>query len=225
MRKLEEQFGDERRTTVVEAAATAIEEEQLIKPEDNVVTISHAGYVKRLSVDTYREQNRGGKGVIGAETKEEDFIEQLFVANTRSTVLFFTSKGKVHWLKVYQLPEAGRQARGQAIVNLLQLEEGERVTAMVPLKSLEDNAFNSSHFLFMCTRQGTVKKTSLTQFESPRKGGIIAIELQEGDELIGVLLTDGKKQVVIATEQGMAIRFDEQDVRPMGRNAAGVIVS
>jgi DNA gyrase subunit A len=223
LKQLSQQFGDERRTTVMASHAAEIEEEELIKPEDNVVTISHAGYVKRLPVATYREQNRGGKGVIGAETKEEDFIEQLFVANTRSTVLFFTSKGKVHWLKVYQLPEAGRQARGQAIVNLLQLEEGERVTAMIPIKTLEDSAFNEAHYVFMCTRNGTVKKTSLTQFASPRKGGIIAIELQPNDELIAVLLTDGKRQVVIATEQGMAIRFDESDVRPMGRNAAGVI--
>jgi DNA gyrase subunit A len=223
LKQLSQQFGDERRTTVMASHAAEIGEEELIKPEDNVVTISHAGYVKRLPVATYREQNRGGKGVIGAETKEEDFIEQLFVANTRSTVLFFTSKGKVHWLKVYQLPEAGRQARGQAIVNLLQLEEGERVTAMIPIKTLEDSAFNEAHYVFMCTRNGTVKKTSLTQFASPRKGGIIAIELQPNDELIAVLLTDGKRQVVIATEQGMAIRFDESDVRPMGRNAAGVI--
>ncbi len=223
LQEISDKFGDDRRTTVTMSQMADIDEEELIKPEDNVVTISHAGYVKRLPVATYREQNRGGRGVIGAETKEEDVIEQLFVANTRSTVLFFTNKGKVHWLKVYQLMEAGRQARGQAIVNLLQLEEGERVTAMVPIKTLEDAAFNEAHYLMMCTRDGTVKKTSLTQFDSPRKGGIIAIELQQGDELISVLLTDGKKQIVIATEQGMAIRFDEQDVRPMGRNAAGVI--
>ncbi len=223
LKALSDKYGDERRTVIMATGESAIDDEELIKPEDNVVTITHAGYVKRLPVDTYKQQNRGGKGIIATGTKEEDFVEDLFVANTRSFLFFFTNKGKVHWIKVYQLPEASRQARGSAIVNLLQLEEGEKVTAFIPVKTLNETAFNDSHYLFMCTRNGIVKKSSLTNFANPRRGGIIAIELDEGDELISVLLTDGKDQVIIATESGMAIRFDEADVRPMGRTAAGVI--
>ena len=223
LRMLSAKYGDERRTLVMQSGESAIEDEELIKPEENVVTITHAGYVKRLPIDTYKQQNRGGKGVIAAGTKEEDFVEDLFVANTRSSLLFFTNKGKVHWIKVYQLPEASRQARGSAIVNLLQLEDGEKVTAFVPVKTLEDQEFNRNHYLLMCTHNGIVKKSSLENFANPRRGGIIAIELDQRDELISVALTDGKKQVIIATENGMAIRFDEGDVRPMGRTAAGVI--
>ena len=220
---LSQKYGDERRSVILATDASSIMDEELIKPEDNVVTITHAGYVKRLPVDTYKAQHRGGKGIIATGTKEEDFVEDLFIANTRSSLLFFTNKGKVHWIKVYQLPEASRQARGSAIVNLLQLEEGEKVTAFVPVKSLDEQAFNQSHYLLMCTRNGTVKKSSLENFANPRRGGIIAIELEDADELIAVVLTDGSKQVIIATEGGMAIRFDEKDVRPMGRTAAGVI--
>jgi DNA gyrase subunit A len=216
--ELKEKYGDARRTQVLETEMAVMEEESLIKPEDDVITITHAGYVKRLPIDTYKQQRRGGKGIIAAETKEEDFIENLFVANTHDYILFFTNLGKVHWIKVYQLPEASRYAKGTAIVNLLQLGQGEKVTAFIPVKQFEENKF-----LFMVTANGTVKKTSLAEFSNPRKGGIIALNLEEKDELKSVMLTDGNQQIIIATKQGMAVKFHESDVRPMGRTATGVI--
>jgi DNA gyrase subunit A len=216
--ELKEKYGDKRRTQIMETEVAAIEEEALIKPEEDVITITHAGYVKRLPIDTYKQQRRGGKGIIAAEAKEEDFIENLFVANTHDYILFFTSLGKVHWIKVYQLPEAGRYAKGSAIVNLLQLGQGEKVTAFIPVKQFEENKF-----LFMVTANGTIKKTSLAEFSNPRKGGIIALNLEPKDELKSVMLTDGNQQIIIATKQGMAVKFHESDVRPMGRTATGVI--
>jgi len=216
--ELKEKYGDSRRTQLLEAEAATIEEEELIKPEEDVITITHAGYVKRLPIDTYKIQHRGGIGVKAAEAKETDFIENLFVANTRDYILFFTNKGKIHWIKVFQLPEASRYAKGTAIVNLLQLEANEKVTAFIPVKE-----FNPNNFLFMVTADGTVKKTSLAEFSHPRKGGIIALSLSEKDELASVMLTDGKQQIIIATENGMAVKFDENDVRSMGRTAGGVI--
>jgi DNA gyrase subunit A len=216
--ELKEKYGDKRRTQIMETEVAAIEEEALIKPEEDVITITHAGYVKRLPIDTYKQQRRGGKGIIAAEAKEEDFIENLFVANTHDYILFFTSLGKVHWIKVYQLPEAGRYAKGSAIVNLLQLGQGEKVTAFIPVKQFEENKF-----LFMVTANGTIKKTSLAEFSNPRKGGIIALNLEPKDELKSVMLTDGSQQIIIATRQGMAVKFHESDVRPMGRTATGVI--
>ncbi|HLC33159.1 MAG TPA: DNA gyrase subunit A [Candidatus Nanoarchaeia archaeon] len=216
--ELKEKYGDARRTQILAGEAVALEDESLIKPEDDVITITHAGYVKRLPVDTYKQQRRGGKGIIAAETNEDDFIENLFVANTHDSMLFFTSKGKVHWIKVHQLPEAGRYAKGSAIVNLLQLGEGEKVTAFIPVKK-----FEPGKFLFMVTSNGTVKKTSLDEFSNPRKGGIIAVSLDEGDELCSVMLTDGMQDIIIATEKGMAIKFNEKNVRSMGRAATGVI--
>lgn len=216
--ELKEKYGDKRRTELMQGNLDAIEEESLIKEEDMVVTLTHAGYVKRLPMDTYKAQRRGGKGIIAAETKEDDFVENLFVANTHDYLLFFTNKGKVHWLKVYQLPEAGRYAKGSAIVNVLQLGDNEKVTAFIPVSKFEDGKF-----LFMVTNNGTVKKTSLSEFSNPRKGGIIALGIDEGDELKSVMLTNGKQQILIATENGSAIKFDESDVRPMGRTATGVI--
>ncbi|MBW2970177.1 DNA gyrase subunit A [Candidatus Woesearchaeota archaeon] len=216
--ELKEKYGDDRRSQVLAAEAEVIEEEALIKPEDDVITITHAGYVKRLPVDTYKQQRRGGKGIIAAEAKEEDFVENLFVANTHDYILFFTNLGKVHWIKVYQIPEAGRYAKGTAIVNLLQLGDKEKVTAFIPVKQFEENKF-----LFMVTGDGTVKKTSLAEFSNPRKGGIIAINLAENDELKSVMLTDGNQQIIIASKNGMAVKFNEGDVRAMGRTAAGVI--
>jgi DNA gyrase subunit A len=216
--ELKEKYGDKRRTQVIESEMIALEEESLIKPEDDVITITHAGYVKRLPMDTYKQQRRGGKGIIAAEAKEEDFIENLFVANTRDHILFFTSLGKVHWIKVYQLPEAGRYAKGTAIVNLLQLDQGEKVTAFIPVKQFEENKF-----LFMVTANGIIKKTSLAEFSNPRKGGIIALNLEPKDELKSVMLTDGNRQIIIATKQGNAVKFHESDVRSMGRTATGVI--
>ena len=215
---LKEKYGDERRTQILDSEAGAIDDESLIKPEDMVVTVTHAGYVKRLPVDTYKQQNRGGKGIIATGTKEEDFVENLFIANTRSSILFFTNKGKVHWIKVYQVPEASRQAKGTAIVNVLQLEEGEKVQTFIPIPEFDDKKY-----LFFVTQKGTVKKTSLAEFSNPRKGGIIALGIDEGDSLVSVLLTDGKQDIIIATREGMAIRFNEDDVRSMGRTAFGVI--
>jgi len=216
--ELSENYGDARRTQVIQTAASAIEEEHLIKPEDMVVTLTHAGYVKRLTVDTYQAQRRGGKGIIAAETKEEDFVEDLFVANTHDSLLLFTNLGKVHWIKVYQIPEAGRYAKGTAIVNVLELAPNEKVAVAIPVKE-----FKEDQNLFLITKQGTVKKTPLSEFSNPRKGGIIAVTLTENDELIAVELTDGKQDVIIATKEGNAIRFNEGDVRPMGRTAQGVI--
>jgi DNA gyrase subunit A len=215
---LKEKYGDNRRTQISGAAAAVIEEEHLIKPEDVVVTVTHAGYVKRIPAEAYKAQRRGGKGIIGTETKEEDFVEDIFIANSTDNLLLFTNLGKVHWLKVWQLPETGRYAKGTALVNLVGLAQQEKVTAFIPVKE-----FKPENYLFMITKKGTVKKTSLEEFSSPRKGGIVALGLDEGDELIGVLLTNGRQQIVIATSGGMATRFDETDVRPMGRTATGVI--
>jgi len=216
--ELAKNYGNERKTQVIQSEAKDIEEEHLIKSENMVVTLTHAGYVKRLTVDTYQAQRRGGKGVIAAETKEEDFVEDLFVANTHDSLLLFTNLGKVHWLKVYQIPEAGRYAKGTAIVNVLELAQGEKIATCIPVAQ-----FREDQFLFLVTKQGTVKKTPLSEFSNPRKGGIISVTLTEGDELIATLLTDGKQDVIIATKEGNAIRFNENDVRPMGRTAQGVI--
>jgi DNA gyrase subunit A len=216
LNELKKDYGDERRTQIVEEEEEELEPEALIKPENMVITITHSGYIKRLPIATYKSQKRGGKGVRAATTKEEDFIEDLFIANTHSYVLFFTNKGKLKWLKVHEIPEAGRTAKGSAIVNLLHLSEGEKITAYVPVKNLEEG------FLFMATKKGSVKKTPLKEFSRPRKGGIIALSLKEEDELIGVKRTDGEKNIMLATKNGAAIKFNEKNVRSMGRNASGV---
>jgi DNA gyrase subunit A len=216
--EIKEKYGDERRTQIIAAEAQKIEEEELIKPEETVVTLTHAGYVKRQLLEIYKKQKRGGKGVIGMETKETDFVEEIFIANTHDYLLCFTNKGKIHWIKVYQVPEAGRYAKGTAIVNLLELGKNEKITACMPVKE-----FKKDNYLFFVTQQGTVKKTSLEEFSKPRKGGILAIGITPEDELITVSLTDGSKKIIIATEQGMAVHFHEKDVRPMGRTARGVI--
>ncbi|MFC1727864.1 DNA gyrase subunit A [Nanoarchaeota archaeon] len=214
--ELKEKYGDERKTNFEDHDGD-IEIEDLIEQEDVVVTMSHAGYVKRLAVDTYKAQKRGGKGIIGAETREEDFIEHLFVANTHSYILFFTNKGKVYWLKVHNIPEAGRQAKGKAIVNLLQLAQDEKINAFIPVKEFDDQ-----HFLVLATKNGTIKKTNLSQYSRPRQGGIIGIILDGEDELIGAQLTDGNQNIMLATSNGMAIKFDEKDARPIGRTSKGV---
>ena len=210
-------YGDERRTEISENGDESITDEDLIPEEEMVVTITHAGYIKRLAGDTYKSQGRGGKGIVGTTSKEEDFVEQLFVASTHDHVLFFSNKGKVYWLKVYELPQASRQAKGKAIVNLIRLGADERITACVPVKEFDD-----SHYLIMATQKGLVKKSSLELYSRPRKGGIIGIGLNASDELIDVRMTDGQQNIILATRKGMAIRFREQDVRPMGRTAAGV---
>ncbi|MBI2663977.1 DNA gyrase subunit A [Candidatus Woesearchaeota archaeon] len=215
--EIKEKFGDERRTVVEEAAEQDFVREDLIKPEEVVITISHSGYAKRTAVTHYRQQHRGGKGVIAASPKEGDLIEHLFVANTHSYILFFTNRGMVHWLKVFEIPDAGRNARGRAIVNLLNLGSGEEITAFVPVME-----FNGSSYLVMATKNGTIKKTELKAYSNPRRGGIIAISLEDGDELISVRMTDGSKQIILATKNGHAVRFNESDIRDTGRSAKGV---
>lgn len=215
--ELKREYGDERRTEITNVETTELNMEDLVKSADMIITVTHAGYIKRLPIHTYKQQKRGGKGVIGAGKKDEDFIEDLFVANTHSYILFFTNQGKVHWLKVYHIPEASRQAKGKAIVNLLHLGKDERITAFVPVKEFDDQ-----HFIVMVTKKGIIKKTNLEDFSNPRKTGIIACKLRGDDELINVGLTDGTKNVIIATKNGMAVRFKEGKVRTMGRTAAGV---
>lgn len=209
-------FGDERRTEIV-VSPDEIDIEDLIVEEDMVVTISHTGYVKRNPVSLYRNQRRGGRGKMGMGTKEEDFVEKLFVASTHQYILIFSSFGKVYWLKVYQIPQAGRAAKGKAIVNLISLTQGERVAAILPVKE-----FVSDRNVVMVTRQGVIKKTNLAAFSNPRSTGIIAIGIDEGDELMDVQLTLGNQDIFLGTRMGMAIRFHEEDVREMGRGARGV---
>jgi DNA gyrase subunit A len=217
--EIREQYGDERRSEIT-GAVEVLATEDLIVEEDMVVTVSHAGYVKRTPVTQYRAQRRGGKGIAGMGTREEDFVERLFVASTHAFVLFFTNRGRIHWLKVWELPQLGRAARGKALVNVLQLTEGEKVQATLPVRSFDDQA--SQQFVLLCTRKGQVKKTTLDAYSNPRRGGIIAINLAPGDELISAGHTSGANQVIIATRGGKSIRFPEDQVRPMGRTAAGV---
>ena len=214
--ELKEKYGDARRTKIVHDA-TEVMDEDLIPEEDVVVTITDGGYIKRIPLDTYTMQRRGGRGIIGMEMKEEDFVENLFISSTHNYILFFTNLGRLYWQKVYEIPEGSRQSRGKAIVNLLELQEGEMVNAMIPVKK-----FAEDRYLLMATKAGTIKKTPLSEFKNPRKAGIIAVSLDDGDELVKVLLTDGKKEVVMVSKKGKAIRFSEEDVRPMGRTARGV---
>ena len=216
LRALREQFADERRTAITEAVEE-IGVEDMIEDEEMVVSISHKGYMKRSALSTYRAQRRGGKGVTGASSKDEDFVEHLFVASTLADLLVFTNLGRLYWLKVYEIPEAGRTARGRALVNLIQLKPDEAVTAIVPVRQ-----FAQDRFVFMATRNGVVKKTELMEFSRARRNGIIACSLDEGDALVGVSISHGNDQVVLATQSGMTIRFLETDVRAMGRSARGV---
>ena len=216
LREIKEKYGDARRTEIV-AGEENIEDEDLIPREDVVVTITHTGYIKRLPVNTYRSQKRGGKGVIGMETKEDDFVEHLFVSNTHHVLLFFTNKGKAYRLKTYEIPDLSRTARGTPIINLIQIEPGETINAVIPIES-----FDSERYLFFATKQGIVKKTPLNDYANIRKVGLIAIRLREDDELIGVKLTDGSREIIMGTKNGFSIRFPEKEVRPMGRSATGV---
>lgn len=213
---LKERYGDERRTELIDIEGE-LSIEDLIADEEMVITISHAGYVKRLPMDTYRSQNRGGKGITGMKTREEDFVEHLFSASTHSYILFFTNRGKCYWLKVWEIPEAGRTARGKAVVNLLQLDQGESIAAFLPIRTFDD-----AHYILMVTRGGLVKKTVLSAYGNPRRNGIVALNILEGDALIEALLTDGDNDIVIASRNGQAVRFHESDVRTMGRGAQGV---
>jgi DNA gyrase subunit A len=214
--ELKKKYGDERRTQII-AEVDDLEIEDLIAQEEVVITLSHAGYIKRLPVSAYRKQRRGGVGVSGAGMREEDFIEQLFVASTHDYLLVFTTKGKVYWLKVYEIPQAGRLGKGKAIVNLLQFDPGETIAALIQVKE-----FKEGNFLLMSTADGQVKKTDLMAYSNPRKGGIVAITIRDNDALISCRLTDGNEEVFLATRQGKAIRFAESDVRDMGRTASGV---
>jgi len=210
------QYNDPRRSEIVLQTAD-INLEDLIAREDMVVTLSHGGYAKRQRLDDYRTQKRGGRGKQAAAVKEDDFVDHLFIANTHDYILCFSNRGRVYWLKVYEVPEGTRISRGKPIVNLFPLEENEKITAVLPVKE-----FDESHFVFMATAQGTVKKTPLTDFSNPRKAGIIAVGLDDGDYLIGVAITDGTCDVMLFSDAGKAVRFEEGDVRPMGRNARGV---
>ena len=215
--ELKEEYGDPRRTQILEETAD-ISYEDTLADEEMVVTISHGGYIKRSPLTIYRAQRRGGKGTTGMATKEEDYVEYLFVATTHSYILLFTNLGRVHWLKVHEVPQLGRAAKGKALVNFLQVQPGEMVTAMIPIRQ-----FEIGRHLFMATRRGVVKKTELHAYSNPRAGGIIAITLDEGDELIAVRLTGGRDEIFLATKQGMAIRFNEDEVRAIGRAGRGVI--
>jgi len=212
--EIKEKYGDERRTEITYATGE-IEEEDLIPEENVAVTLSHLGYIKKISIDEYRLQRRGGKGVIGMGTKEEDFTKAVFTCSTHDYILFFTNKGKVYWLKAYHIPTAGRTAKGRAIINLIQTERDEKISAAIPLSNFEG-------YLFMATKKGTVKKTELKDYSNPRKTGIIAIDLREEDELVNVVLTDGNKDIILSTKKGKCMKFSENDVRPTGRNTMGV---
>jgi DNA gyrase subunit A len=209
-------YGDARRTEISRDHLN-LTTEDLIEPQDVVVTLSHAGYAKAQPLTEYQTQRRGGRGKTATAVKDEDFVEKLFVAHTHDTVLCFSNRGKVYWLKVYELPQAGRGARGKPMVNLLPLGEGEKINTLLPVKQ-----YDEQHFVFMATRAGTVKKTPLAAFSRPRSSGIIAVDLADNDQLVGVAITDGEREIILVSSGGKAIRFHEQEVRDMGREAAGV---
>ncbi len=215
--EIKEKYGDERLTKIV-AAEGEFNVEDLIKDEQTVVALTHFGYIKRMPIDTYKSQRRGGKGITGIATREEDFVKQIFTASTHDTILFFSNKGKLYRLRGYEIPEAGRTAKGTAIVNLLSLDPGEKISAVIPLQN-----FAEGKYLLMATRNGLIKKTALSEYSSSKRTGLLAITLKEDDELIDVRLTDGEDNVVLVTKKGMCITFDEKDVRPVGRTAQGVL--
>ena len=217
LKDIKERYGDPRRTQIL-AHTEEISIEDLIVEEDMVVTISHEGYIKRNPVTLYRAQRRGGKGKIGTTTREEDFVEYLFVASTHSYILFFTTVGKVYWIKVHELPQAGRTARGKPIVNLLNLEQGEKVSAFLSVRE-----FQEGRCVVFATKKGLIKKTDLMSYANPRPSGIRAIALEQGDEVIGVRLTDGQQEIILSTLDGQSIRFKEAQVRPTGRGTYGVV--
>ncbi|MDR6883227.1 DNA gyrase subunit A [Bacillus sp. 3255] len=216
LNEIKEKFGDDRRSEIT-VGEESIEDEDLIPREDVVITITHTGYIKRLPVTTYKNQKRGGRGIVGMDTKDDDFVEHLFVTNTHHYLMFFTNKGKVYRLKAYEIPDLSRTARGTPIINLIQIEQGETVNAVIPVES-----FETDQYLFFATKQGVVKKTPIDDYSNIRKGGLIAINLRDDDDLIGVKLTDGNQGIIMGTKLGMSIHFPEQDVRSMGRSATGV---
>jgi DNA gyrase subunit A len=215
--EIKRKFGDKRRTEIG-GEIEEIEDIDLIRREDIVVTISNEGYIKRTSLDSFRRQRRGGKGIVGAGIKEEDFIKHLLLTSTTDTILFFTNKGKVYWLKGYLIPEGSRVSKGKPVINLIKIGSGEKISAVIPVKE-----FLKDRYLLMITKNGLVKKTSLEKYSRPRKGGIIGINLKEGDELIDVKLSDGNNHIILSTKKGLSIRFPEEEIKPVGRSAVGVI--
>jgi len=216
LKKVRDDHGNPRRTVIVDAVED-ITVEDMIAEEDVAISITHGGYIKRTSISSYRAQHRGGRGRMGMRTKDEDFVDQLFIASTHSYVLIFTDRGRVHWLKVHEIPEVGPQGRGKAVVNLVQLHPQEKIAAFAAVKE-----FASGRYVLLATRKGIVKKTELSAFANPRAGGIIALSVEDDDALIEAVLTSGADEVLLATRDGMAIHFSEDDVRPMGRAAYGV---
>jgi len=220
--EIKKQYGDERKTEIV-YTGDDLRIEDIIAEEDVVITISHLGYIKRTSLSEYRTQGRGGKGSRGSSTRDEDFIEHLFIASTHNYLLFFTEKGQCYWLKAYEVPEGNKQSKGRAIQNLIAIEPDDKIRAFINVKTLEDEEYIRNNYIVMCTRQGIIKKTSLEAYSRPRANGINAITIREGDMLLDAVLTDGKSQIMIATKAGKVCRFPEEKVRPMGRTATGVI--
>lgn len=216
LRVIKQEYGDARRSELI-LNATELFTEDLVTPQDMVVTISHTGYMKSQPISEYRAQKRGGRGKQAAATKDDDWIETLFVANTHDTILCFSNRGRLYWLRVYEVPQGSRNARGRPIINMFPLVDGEKITVILPVKN-----FDANHYIFMATSLGTVKKTALSEFSNPRKAGIIAVDLDESDFLIGAAITDGMHDVMLFSDAGKAVRFDENDVRPMGRTARGV---
>jgi DNA gyrase subunit A len=219
--EVKEKFGDARKTEIT-YLDNEVSIKDLIREEDVVITISHMGYIKRTSATEYRQQRRGGRGAIGGRTREEDYIEHLFVASTHHTMLFFTEKGRCYWLNVYEIPEGDKSSKGRAIQNLIQIPPDDKVRAIVDVKDLKDEAFVNSHHIVLCTKQGVIKKTSLEEFSRPRQTGVNAITIVEGDNLLEARLTDGNCEILMAVKSGRAIRFEEEKVRPTGRGAIGV---
>jgi DNA gyrase subunit A len=221
MREIKEKYGDESRTQIV-YAATDFRMEDMIADENVVITISHMGYIKRTPLTEYRRQNRGGRGVKGSDIRDEDFLEHLFVATNHNYLLFFTEKGKCFWLRVFEIPEGAKASKGRAIQNLINIEPDDKVRAFINVKDLKDEEYCASNYIILCTKRGTIKKTSLEAYSRPRQNGIIAININEGDQLLEAKLTQGDNEVIMALRSGRAIRFNEIKVRPMGRNASGV---
>ena len=219
--EVKEKFGNERKSEI-QFLADEMNMLDFIKEEDVVITISHLGYIKRTTATEYRQQRRGGRGAVGSKTREEDFVEHLFVASTHDTMMFFTEKGRCYWLKVYEIPEGEKQSKGRAIQNLIQIPTDDKVRAIIDVKNLEDQEFIQNHYIILCTKKGIIKKTSLEGFSRPRANGINAITINEGDELLEAKMTDGNNQIMMAVKSGRAIRFPEEKVRPTGRGAIGV---
>jgi DNA gyrase subunit A len=219
--EIRDKYGDERKTEI-EYAAGDISIEDMIADENVVITISHMGYIKRTQLSEYRRQNRGGRGAKGSTTRDEDFVEHLFIASTHNYMLFFTEKGRCFWLRVYEIPEGTRVSKGRAIQNLINIPPDDKVKAFINVKTLSDEEYLNNNYIIMCTKNGTIKKTSLEAYSRPRLSGINAITINDGDVLLEAKLTDGKCEILMALRSGRAIRFNEETVRPMGRNAAGV---